>query len=213
MWPESGLRGVRSAANSGVFAAIASPNSRFRRSRRSGARIRSRCGHREPARAGKGHAMALAERADRAARADGSANALADDLARADDDSAARAAAAANADDHPGAVETTAATSTATSASPRRERSSVAGLLRREGAAGSAERPEEVSWREPDSDFSSLPIEPPALPDCAKADDGGEGDGQEEGKGNRRDDGIAHEQKSKMKNRISGRSRRHRRNR
>lgn len=51
------------------------------------------------------------------------------------------------------------------------ERSSVAGLLRREGAAGSAERPEEVSWREPDNDFSSLPIEPPALPDCAKADD------------------------------------------
>jgi hypothetical protein len=51
------------------------------------------------------------------------------------------------------------------------ERSSVAGLLRREGAAGSAERPEEVSWREPDSDFSSLPMEPPALPDCAKADD------------------------------------------
>jgi hypothetical protein len=37
-------------------------------------------------------------------------------------------------------------------------------LLRRADGAGSAERSE----REPDSDFSSLPIEPPALPDCAK---------------------------------------------
>ena len=48
------------------------------------------------------------------------------------------------------------------------ERGSSAGLLRRAVGAGSAER----SDREPDSDFSSLPIEPPALPDCAKA--GGE---------------------------------------
>jgi hypothetical protein len=44
-------------------------------------------------------------------------------------------------------------------------------LLRRTDEAGSAERSDERSWREPDSDFSSLPIEPPALPDCAKADD------------------------------------------
>src|SRR4051794_23107652 len=51
---------------------------------------------------------------------------------------------------------------------PRREelRGSSAGLLRRAEGAGSAER----SDREPDSDFSSLPIEPPALPDCATAD-------------------------------------------
>src|SRR3954454_24887537 len=51
---------------------------------------------------------------------------------------------------------------------PRREelRSSSAGLLRRAEGARSAER----SDREPDSDFSSLPIEPPALPDCARAD-------------------------------------------
>ena len=44
---------------------------------------------------------------------------------------------------------------------------SAAGLLRREDGAGSAERSE----REPDSDFSSLPIEPPALPDCANVHD------------------------------------------
>ena len=47
------------------------------------------------------------------------------------------------------------------------DRSSASGLLRRAEGAGSAER----SDREPDSDFSSLPIEPPALPDCANADD------------------------------------------
>lgn len=46
------------------------------------------------------------------------------------------------------------------------ERSSAVGLLRRADGAGSAER----SDREPDSDFSSLPIEPPALPDCARTD-------------------------------------------
>src|SRR3954451_13733994 len=53
---------------------------------------------------------------------------------------------------------------------PRREelRGSSAGLLRRAEGAGSAER----SDRERDSDFSSLPIEPPALPDCATADGG-----------------------------------------
>jgi len=57
---------------------------------------------------------------------------------------------------------------------PRRDDergSSAAGLLRRADGAGSAERPGELSWREPDRDFSSLPIDPPALPDCAKADD------------------------------------------
>ena len=46
------------------------------------------------------------------------------------------------------------------------ERGSAAAGLLRAGGTGSAERSE----REPDSDFSSLPIEPPALPDCAKAD-------------------------------------------
>ena len=43
---------------------------------------------------------------------------------------------------------------------------SVSGLLCRAGFEGSAARG--VS-REPDSDFSSLPILPPALPDCARA--------------------------------------------
>ena len=43
---------------------------------------------------------------------------------------------------------------------------SVSGLLRRAGFEGSAARG--VS-REPDSDFSSLPMLPPALPDCARA--------------------------------------------
>src|SRR6202048_522385 len=48
---------------------------------------------------------------------------------------------------------------------PRREvdrRGSASGLLRRAGRSGSADR-------EPDSDFSSLPMLPPALPDCASA--------------------------------------------
>src|ERR1700737_1372965 len=49
---------------------------------------------------------------------------------------------------------------------PRREvdrrGSSASGLLRRAGRSGSADR-------EPDSDFSSLPMLPPALPDCAGA--------------------------------------------
>jgi len=40
--------------------------------------------------------------------------------------------------------------------------SSASGLLRRAGRSGSADR-------EPDSDFSSLPMLPPALPDCASA--------------------------------------------
>ena len=43
---------------------------------------------------------------------------------------------------------------------------SVSGLLRRAGFKGSAARG--VS-REPDSDFSSLPMLPPALPDCPRA--------------------------------------------
>ena len=47
-----------------------------------------------------------------------------------------------------------------------RRGSSASGLLRRAGRSGSADR---GVWREPDSDFSSLPILPPALPDCATA--------------------------------------------
>ena len=43
---------------------------------------------------------------------------------------------------------------------------SVSVLLRRAGFEGSAAR---GVWREPDSDFSSLPMLPPALPDCARA--------------------------------------------
>src|SRR5262249_55739736 len=42
-----------------------------------------------------------------------------------------------------------------------RDGSSAAGLLLGAAGAGSAER----SWREPDSDLFSLPIEPPVLPD------------------------------------------------
>jgi hypothetical protein len=53
MWLESGLRGIRSAAESDFFAATACSRSRFRRSRPSGGRVRSRCRHRG-ARAGKG---------------------------------------------------------------------------------------------------------------------------------------------------------------
>ena len=45
---------------------------------------------------------------------------------------------------------------------PDRRGSSASGLLRRAGRSGSADR-------EPDSDFSSLPMLPPALPDCASA--------------------------------------------
>src|SRR5260221_13657913 len=41
-----------------------------------------------------------------------------------------------------------------------RRGSSASGLLRRAGRSGSTDR-------EPDSDFSSLPMLPPALPDCA----------------------------------------------
>ena len=47
-----------------------------------------------------------------------------------------------------------------------RRGSSASGLLRRAGFEGSTARG--VS-REPDSDFSSLPMLPPALPDCASA--------------------------------------------
>ena len=47
-----------------------------------------------------------------------------------------------------------------------RRGSSDSGLARRAGLDGSAER---GASREPDSDFSSLPMLPPALPDCASA--------------------------------------------
>ena len=47
-----------------------------------------------------------------------------------------------------------------------RRGSSASGLLRRAGFEGSTER---GASREPDSDFSSLPMLPPALPDCASA--------------------------------------------
>lgn len=52
---------------------------------------------------------------------------------------------------------------------PRREvdrrGSSASGLLRRAGRSGSAER-------DPESDLSSLPMLPPALPDCASTSEG-----------------------------------------
>lgn len=47
-----------------------------------------------------------------------------------------------------------------------RRGSSDSGLPRRAGLEGSAAR---GASREPDSDFSSLPMLPPALPDCARA--------------------------------------------
>jgi hypothetical protein len=47
-----------------------------------------------------------------------------------------------------------------------RRGSSASGLARRAGFEGSTVR---GAWREPDSDFSSLPMLPPALPDCATA--------------------------------------------
>lgn len=46
-----------------------------------------------------------------------------------------------------------------------RRDSSASGLLRRAGLEGSTER---GASREPDSDFSSLPMLPPVLPDCAQ---------------------------------------------
>ena len=172
MWLELGLRGVRSAANSGFFdGLLLASSSRFRRSRRSGERSGT-AAPREPAGAGKGHAISpwpnvLTEPLVLTVPRD----AFADDLPEFTTTA-------------PLVVPPQPTLTTAQAPSklppppppplPRREAtsgSSVAGLLRREGAAGSAERPEEVSWREPDSDFSSLPIEPPALPDCAKADD------------------------------------------
>ena len=45
-----------------------------------------------------------------------------------------------------------------------RRGASASGLARRAGFEGSTVR---GAWREPDSDFSSLPMLPPALPDCA----------------------------------------------
>jgi hypothetical protein len=45
-----------------------------------------------------------------------------------------------------------------------RRGSSDSGLARRAGFEGSTAR---GVWRVPDSDFSSLPMLPPALPDCA----------------------------------------------
>jgi hypothetical protein len=47
-----------------------------------------------------------------------------------------------------------------------RRGASDSGLARRAGLEGSTAR---GAWREPDSDFSSLPMLPPALPDCATA--------------------------------------------
>jgi hypothetical protein len=47
-----------------------------------------------------------------------------------------------------------------------RRGSSASGLLCRAGFAGSTVR---GASREPDSDFSSLPMLPPVLPDCANA--------------------------------------------
>jgi hypothetical protein len=66
---------------------------------------------------------------------------------------------------------------------------SGAGLLRREDGAGSAERSE----RESDSDFSSLPIAPPALPDCAKAKGYAECETEKEAE-DQRAEGVGHEQ-------------------
>jgi hypothetical protein len=47
-----------------------------------------------------------------------------------------------------------------------RRGASASGLLRRAGFSVSTDR---GAWREPDRDFSSLPMLPPALPDCASA--------------------------------------------
>jgi len=49
--------------------------------------------------------------------------------------------------------------------------SSASGLLLREAEEGSAEQSCE---REPDTDLSSLPIEPAAMPNCANAEHGAE---------------------------------------
>src|SRR3954453_21142915 len=114
MWPESGLRGVGSPAKSDFFALLLgrSPGSAAAVGATEGSGTAAGS---EAARAGKGHAIALTERADRAARADGTRDALAYDLARGDHDRAGRGAAAADADDHPGAVETPATASTTAS--------------------------------------------------------------------------------------------------
>ena len=99
----------------------------------------------------------------RAIGTDGASGGLADNLAAGDDDRVAAGALTGHADaaDDPGAIEIVAATSAAFA--PARRGSSASGSLRRAGFDGFG------AAREPDSDFSSLPMLPPALPDCASA--------------------------------------------
>ena len=78
--------------------------------------------------------------------------------------SVAAAARRAHGTDNPCAIEIATATAATTAFSRRAARLSDSGLARRAGLADSTARG--VS-REPDSDFSSLPMLPPALPDCA----------------------------------------------
>src|SRR4051812_22868808 len=204
MWPESGLRGVGSPAKSDFFALLLgrSPGSAAAVGATEGSGTAAGS---EAAGAGEGHAIALTERADRAARADGTRDALAYDLARGDHDRAGRGAAAADADDHPGAVETPATSTTASRGTAR--------LL---GRLAAARRGRRLGGTIRSRAGQRLLVIADRAAGAAGLRDGGrwsDGDGQEEGQANRRDDGIAHEQKSKMKNRINGRSRRHRRNR
>ncbi len=91
-------------------------------------------------------------------------DALGDDPAAGHDHRAGRGAAAADGSNHPRAVEIAAATA-ATAVRAARRGLSASGLLRRAGFSVSIAR---GVARDPDSDFSSLPMLPPALPDCAK---------------------------------------------
>ena len=110
-------------------------------------------------------AVVIADRTCGAVGAYGSGHAFADDPAAGHDHRAGAGAAAADGIDDPRAVEIATATAAAFPRSAARRGVSASGSLRL-ARSGSADRGVE---REPDTDFSSLPILPPALPDCANA--------------------------------------------
>jgi hypothetical protein len=97
---------------------------------------------------------------------DGAPGGLTNDLAAGDDDSVAACARTrdANASDDPRAVELLPPPPPLLR--DARRGSSVSDVPRRAGFEDSTER---GASREPESDFSSLPMLPPALPDCASA--------------------------------------------
>ena len=147
----------------------------FRSGPASGAAVRSheRAGAgaaREPAGAGPAQALHRPAALRGAVRADRAGAQLAGYPATGNDEPFGGAAAGrAHGHRNPTAVEITAAAPATTASALLREvrrGSSDSGLARRAGLAESTAR---GASREPDSDFSSLPMLPPALPDCATA--------------------------------------------